>query len=68
MITTVEAQRLLKRVHELAVDDEAAHGTEDQLWFAVLSEIALTSTDVRCRELARIAIETAGIAFCRYGA
>lgn len=45
MISLAEAEREVERIRDIADDDEAAHGAEDDLWERALRTIASGETD-----------------------
>lgn len=69
-ITLAEAQAAVQQIRDIASDDEAAHGHEDQLREQVLRAIAqlpLTAAGMKhARELARVALQTSDIEFDRW--
>ena len=68
-MTIEEAQAAVERIRGIADvehDDEGAHCAEEDLWEAVLRQIANRSRDPLSADLARIALGTKSIGFCRW--
>ena len=65
MISIEEAKREVERIKDIASDDEAAHGAEDDLWERALRTIADGRADDP-QHLALVALETKKIDFQRW--
>ncbi|WP_331731730.1 hypothetical protein OG298_45600 (plasmid) [Streptomyces sp. NBC_01005] len=61
-------QERVQAITDVVSDYERAHSLEDDLFIAVISEIATTSTDPRARELAGAALRSREIDFQRLAA
>ena len=63
-ITIEQVKQAIESIKDITWDDEAAHGKEDSLRDQVLQAIANGSPD--SQELARLALTTNDIDFCRW--
>ena len=64
VVTIDTINEAVERIRMASHDDEAAHSYEDQLHQAVLQEIADGATNAA--EMARAALKTTEIKFCRW--
>jgi len=56
----------VERIRKLVDDPEEAHDREDALYEAVLKRIAVVSTDLFARQMAKEALKTKAIDFPRW--